>query len=115
MIPDRQSTEIRYSCNQVDYGEMHVLDVNEIRPAKKWMVDLIPYLAQHAILQGTDSMKQMEPKLVQRFSKILPESTVVEVNVVSRDDKSYVVHIPKVNATLSFEGLLPLGSQNSTG
>ncbi|KAI9559574.1 hypothetical protein GHT06_013579 [Daphnia sinensis] len=106
VILDRQSTGTRYLCNQVDFGDMCILDASKIRRAKKWMIDLLPYLAQHAILEGTDSMEQMEPKLVERFVKILPENSIVDVNVVNRVDTSYVVRIPKVNATLSFERLV---------
>ncbi|XP_045034654.1 LOW QUALITY PROTEIN: uncharacterized protein LOC116930611 [Daphnia magna] len=106
VIHDRQPTGTRYLCNQVDFGELNILDASKIRRAKKWMIDLLPYLAQQAVLEGTDSMEQMEPKLVERFAKILPENSVVDVNVVNRVDMSYVVRIPKVNATLSFERLL---------
>ncbi|XP_057365752.1 uncharacterized protein LOC130686636 [Daphnia carinata] len=106
VIPDRQPTGTRYLCNQVDFGEMNILDASKIRRAKKWMIDLLPYLTQHAILEGTDSMEQMEPKLIERFAQILPEHSVVDVNVVNRLGMSYVVRIPKVNATLAFERLL---------
>jgi hypothetical protein len=96
----------RYVCHQIDYGEEHAIEANDIRRITKCLVDFVPYLTQHAILKGTESLEECEPKLVNRLKKILCVNTVVDVVVVSRLDVSYVINIPKVSCTLSFEKLI---------
>ena len=66
----------------------------------------MPYLTQHAILEGTELLEECEPKLVNRLQKILCVNTVVDVVVVSRLDVSYAINILKTSHTLSFEKLI---------
>lgn len=51
-------------------------------------------------------MDEIEPKLVNRLKKLVHENTVHDVVVVSCDERSYIVQIPLINQTLSFEGLI---------
>jgi len=95
-----------YVCQQVDYSEKHIIDASDIRRITPCLVNFLPFLTQHAILEGTESMNEVEPKLVSRLKKILHENTVVDVVVVRRGEGSYIVHIPKISHTLSFEGLI---------
>lgn len=96
----------RYMCIQVDYGETHIVDVDDIRRIPKRLIDYLPYLAQHTILEGTESMEEVKPELVTRFGEILPTNSKVTVSVISRVDIAYIIRIPEVSAILSSEGLL---------
>ncbi|EFX74659.1 hypothetical protein DAPPUDRAFT_108568 [Daphnia pulex] len=96
----------RYIFQQVDYGEKHTVDASDIRCISKSLVNFLPFLAHLVILKGTELMDEIEPKLVNRLKKLLHENTVHDVVVVSCDEGSYIVQIPLINQTLSFEGLI---------
>ena len=96
----------RYICQQVDYGDKHIADASDIRCITKFLVDLVPYVVQTAILQGAESMEESNPKLVDRLQEILHDNTEIDVVVVGRQDLFYIVEIPMVSSTLSFEGLI---------
>ncbi|XP_046464135.1 uncharacterized protein LOC124209928 isoform X5 [Daphnia pulex] len=96
----------RYIFQQVDYGEKHTVVASDIRCISKSLVNFLPFLAHLVILKGTESMDEIEPKLVNRLKKLLHENTVHDVVVVSCDERSYIVQIPLINQTLSFEGLI---------
>lgn len=95
----------RYMCMQVDYGETHIIDIDDIRRIPRRFIDFLPYLAQHAILEGTDAMEEVKQDLVTRFSDILPKNSKVTVSVVSRVEITYIVRIPEVAEILASEGL----------
>ncbi|XP_046653473.1 uncharacterized protein LOC124344087 [Daphnia pulicaria] len=95
----------RYMCLQVDYGETHIIDIDDIRRIPRRFIDFLPYLAQHAILEGTDAMEEVKQDLVTRFSDILPKNSKVTVSVVSRVEITYIVRIPEVAEILASEGL----------
>ncbi|KAI9555491.1 hypothetical protein GHT06_018006 [Daphnia sinensis] len=96
----------RYMCIQVDYGETHIVDVDDIRRIPKRLIDYLPYQAQHTILEGTESMEEVKTELSTRLGELLPNNSQVTVSVVSRIEMAYVVRIPQISAILSSEGLL---------
>lgn len=96
----------RFWCLQVDYGDTHIVDIDDIRRIPKRLIDFLPYLAVHAILEETKSMEEVKMDLINRFSDILPKNSKVTVNVVSREEVTYIVRIPEVSDILSSEGLL---------
>lgn len=96
----------RYMCIQVDYGETHIVDVDDIRRIPKRLIDSLPYQAQHTILEGTESMEEVKTELSTRLGELLPNNSQVTVSVVSRVEMAYVVRIPEISAILSSEGLL---------
>ncbi len=100
----------RPSCATRDYVEKHTVDASDIRCISKSIVNFLPFLAHLVILKGTESMDEIEPKLVNRLKKLLHENTVHhDVVVVSCDVGSYIVQIPLINQTPSFEGLTLFG------
>lgn len=96
----------RYMCIQVDYGETHIVDVDDIRRIPKRLIDSLPYQAQHTILEGTESMEEVKTELSTRLGELLPNNSQVTVSVVSHVEMAYVVRIPEISAILSSEGLL---------
>lgn len=104
VVPDPSGTQ--YICVQVDFGQLHTIDVDWIRRIPERFVTLMPYLAQQTILEGTESMEQVSAELVNRVSDLLPVNSLITTSVLRREETFYIVSIPEVSAVLSKEGLL---------
>ena len=94
-----------FLCILVDYGQMLSVGVGDVRRIPKRFVELMPYVAQQAVLNDVKD-GDVDEKLGARICSLLPENSFVSARVVGRSDLLYVVDIPSVGKILLQEGLL---------